>query len=228
MLIRINSQNPQERKLIEVANCLKKGGVIIYPTDTMYGLGCDINNKKAVNRICRIKNIDLKKSHLTCVCEDLKIISSYANHVSTPVFKIMRRALPGPYTFILQASKQIPKHFQSKKTVGIRVPDHQIPIQLTRLLGNPIASISLPYDDEQIEYNMDPELMFERYDHLVDMVVDGGYGGLDVSTVIDCSKGDDGIEVVREGVGDLEDHWGWFLGRFVDIELLILFENIEC
>ena len=204
MLIRINPQNPQERKLAEVVKCLKDGGVIIYPTDTMYALGCDINNKKAVNRICKIKNIDPQKSHLTCVCEDLKIIGTYANQVSTTVFKMMRTAFPGPYTFILQASKEIPKHFQSKKTVGIRVPDHHIPVQLAHMLGNPIASITIPLDEEQIEYHMDPGLIFERFGHQVDMVVDGGYGGIDVSTVIDCSNGEFEIQILREGAGELQ------------------------
>ncbi|MEZ4776872.1 MAG: L-threonylcarbamoyladenylate synthase [Bacteroidia bacterium] len=204
MIISINPKNPQERMLSQVIDCLRDGGVIIYPTDTMYGLGCDINNRKAVNRICRIKGIDPEKSQLTCVCEDISIIGTYANHVTTPVFKIMRQALPGPYTFVLQASKAIPRHFQPRKTVGIRVPDHKIPVSLASLLGNPIASISLPLDEEYTEFNTDPSLIDERFGNLVDMVVDGGFGGLTPSTVIDCSKGEKDIMVIRVGAGPLE------------------------
>lgn len=205
MLLRIHPDNPQERLIQQVVACLRQGGVIIYPTDTMYGLGCDISSKKAVNRICSLKGITPDKVHLSCVCEDLAIIGSYANQVSTPIYKMMKRAFPGPYTFILKASKQIPRHFQHKKTVGIRVSSHSIPTYLARLLGNPIASISLPYDDEQLEYNMDPDLIYERYGHQVDMMVDGGYGNLEPSTVIDCSEGEDNIQVIRVGSGNLED-----------------------
>ncbi|MCL4127060.1 UNVERIFIED_CONTAM: hypothetical protein GTU68_010992 [Idotea baltica] len=203
MLLHINPKNPQERQLQQVVNVLKKGGVIIYPTDTSYGLGCDIRQKKAVERICRIKGILPQKALLTCVCENIKIIGTYANQVSTPVYKIMRLAMPGPYTFILKASKEVPRHFQPRKTVGIRVPDNLIPIRLTELLGNPIASISLPSDEDQPEFNMDPSLMYERYDGQVDLVIDGGYGGLGVSTIIDCSNGDEQIEILREGLGEL-------------------------
>jgi tRNA threonylcarbamoyl adenosine modification protein (Sua5/YciO/YrdC/YwlC family) len=201
-LLRIHPEDPPRRLLHQVVTVLRQGGVIIYPTDTVYGLGCDITNKKAVHQICRIKGFEPGKQYLTCVCENLKIIGSYARHVSTPVYKMMRQAIPGPYTFVLQASKEIPKHFQAKKTVGIRVPDHKIPIQLVEMLGNPIASISLP-DHEDPAYFTDPELIVEQYGHQVDLVIDGGYGGFEPSSVIDCSQGEDAIEVIREGAGDL-------------------------
>ncbi len=201
-LLRIHPQDPQERLLQQAVQVLREGGVIIYPTDTVYGLGCDITQKKAVNEICRIKGIDPEKQSLTCVCENLKIIGTYAKQVSTPVYKIMRKALPGPYTFIVQASKDIPRHFQTKKTVGIRVPNHAIPIRLTQLLGNPIASISLPITEDPA-YFQDPELIAELYAHDVDLVIDGGYGGYENSTVIDCSQGEDEIVVIREGAGGL-------------------------
>ncbi|MEL6672327.1 MAG: L-threonylcarbamoyladenylate synthase [Bacteroidota bacterium] len=203
MLLRLNPQNPQARNLEKVVACLKRGGVIIYPTDTLYGLGCDIRQKKAVERICRIKGIDLEKSSLSCICEDLKVLGQYTTRVDTPVFKLMKRAFPGPFTFILQASKDIPRHFQHKKTVGIRIPEHSIPALLNQQLGGPIASISIPTDEEQPEFHMDPELIHERFGHLVDMVVDGGYGGYEPSTVIDCSQGEAYISVIREGAGDL-------------------------
>jgi len=204
MLLKVHPENPQERYLSKIVDTLRSGGVIIYPTDTMYGLGCDIQNKKAVDRICQIKGINPEKTHLSCVCEDISIIGSYGNRVDDTTFKLMRRALPGPYTFILEASKQIPKHFKRKKTIGIRVPANPIPTTFARLLGNPIASISLPFDEDQPEFNMDPELIHERFGNQVDLVVDGGYGNLDPSTVIDCSEGGDSIEVIRVGSGPLE------------------------
>ena len=204
MLLSIHPDNPQPRLLDEVVDILRGGGVIIYPTDTMYALGCDIQHKKAVQKLCRIKGIDPAKAKLSCVCENIAIIGSYANHVSTPVFKLMKSAFPGPYTFVLEASKQIPKHFQHKKTVGIRVVSLPIARELVERLGNPIASISLPFDEEQTEFNLDPELMHERYGQEVDLVVDGGYGNLEPSTVIDCSRGDNDIEVIRIGAGPLE------------------------
>lgn len=204
MRLELHPSTPQDRLLRQAAEVLQKGGVIIYPTDTLYGFGCDITNKKAVNRICQIKGIDPQKASLSCVCEDLKIIATYANHVSTPVYKLMRNALPGPYTFILEASKDIPRHFQTKKTVGIRVPDHQVPIRLANLLGGPIASISLPMDEDELESFSDPNEIEERYGKLVDLFLDTGVGGITPSTVIDCSKGEHNIAIIREGAGSLE------------------------
>lgn len=205
VVLKIHPENPPLRKLEKVVDTLRQGGVILYPTDTIYGLGCDITQKKAVQRVCQIKGMDMKKVHLTCVCEDVAIIGSYANHVTTPVFKLMRQALPGPYTFILEASKAIPRHFQHKKTVGIRVPDHSIPRELAKMLGNPIASLSVEMDpDDPVSY-MDPSLLAEKYHHLVDIVIDGGFGEMTPSTVLDVSRGEDQIEVIREGAGSLEE-----------------------
>jgi len=205
MLVRINPDTPQERLIQQVVTCLKNGGIIIYPTDTVYGLGCDMYNKKAVARICRLKGIDPNKAYLSCVCDSIKSASEFTAHISTPIYKMIRQVLPGPYTFILRASKGVPKHFQTrKKTVGIRVVNHPIPLQLLQGLGHPIVSISLDIDEEIEEYNLDPELIHERYERQVDMVVDGGYGSLIPSTVVDCSRGEDEVEVIREGAGSLE------------------------
>ncbi|MDX2284137.1 MAG: L-threonylcarbamoyladenylate synthase [Bacteroidia bacterium] len=204
MLLAIHPKNPQERLIDEAVACLRAGGVIIYPTDTMYGLGCDIHNKKAVARICQIKGIDPEKAHLSCVCEDLSVIGQYASRVPTPVYKLMKSAFPGPYTFILQASKNIPRHFQHKKTVGIRVVSHPVALRMLKLLEHPIASISLPQDDAGAEFHTQPELIHERYGHLVDLVIDSGPGRLEPSTIIDCSRGEDEITVVRMGSGALE------------------------
>lgn len=204
MILKINPENPQERLLDKVVKCLQDGGVIIYPTDTVYGIGCDITQKKAIERICQIKEISPDKVNFSCICEDVSIIADYASGVTTPIYKILRKALPGPYTFILRASKKVPHFFQSaRKTVGIRVVDHNIPTELVRLLGNPIVTTSLKHDDEILEYRTDPELIYERYAKLVDIVVDGGYGGNVPSTVIDCTD-EDHIQVVREGLGEVD------------------------
>lgn len=203
MLLKINKDNPQERLLEKVVEALRNDGVIIYPTDTVYGLGCDINSKKAIERICQIKGVDPEKVSFSCICSDVSILSDYAVGVSTPIYKLMRRALPGPYTFIVKASKKIPRHFQSKrKTVGIRVVDNNIPTEIVRMLGNPILTTSLKTDPEAEEYATDPELIFERYQKLVDFVIDGGIGGINASTVIDCTE-DEPI-VLREGLGSLD------------------------
>ncbi len=204
MLLSIHPDNPQDRLLFKVVDTLRNGGVIIYPSDTMYALGCDITQKKAVEKICRIKGIDPKKSHLTCVCENLSILGQYANHVDTTVFKMMKRAFPGPYVFIVEASKNIPKHFRHKDEVGIRIAGNAITQRMVELLGNPIASISLPYDEAVMENNLDPELIEERFGSQVDMVINGGYGRLDPSTVIDATEGEASIKLIREGAGSLE------------------------
>ena len=202
---RIHPENPQQRLIDKVVDTLRKGGVIVYPTDTLYAMGCDINNKKAIERICRIKGIKPEKANFSCICESLKIIGEYTIHVTTPIYKVMKRALPGPYTFILEASKKIPRHFQSKKkTVGIRVVDHPIPMAMVEGLGNPICSTSLHSDDSFMEYPTDPDEIYEQYKGLVDIVVDGGWGNLVPSTVLDCSQGGDHIKVIREGLGDLD------------------------
>jgi tRNA threonylcarbamoyl adenosine modification protein (Sua5/YciO/YrdC/YwlC family) len=201
MLLHIHPDNPQPRNIQAVVDCLRNGGVIIYPTDTIYGLGCDIYNTAAIERICRIKNIDPKKAQFSFVCSNLSHISDFTKSIDTPVFRMLKAALPGAYTFIFEASKQVPKMLKTKKdTVGIRVPDHNICHEIVKQLGHPIMSVSLPMDDD-IEYYTDPELMHDRFEKLVDIVIDSGIGGIIPSTVIDCSTGYP--ELVREGAGDL-------------------------
>ncbi len=203
MLLRINPDNPQLNKIEQAVECLRKGGLIIYPTDTVYGIGCDIHNQRAVERLCQLKGIKPNKAQFAFICHDLSHISDYTRHLDTPVFKVMKKALPGPYTFILDAGNKVPKSVSpKKKTVGIRVPDNNIPREIVRILGNPIVTTSLKDDDDIVEYTTDPELIYERYEKLVDIVIDGGFGQNVASTVVDCTGGD--IEVIRQGLGDLE------------------------
>lgn len=201
-LIRIYEENPNPKEIKRVVEALRKGGLIIYPTDTVYGLGCDITNSKALERIARIKGIKLEKADFSFVCADLSNISDYVRQIDTPTFKILKRALPGPYTFILPGNNSLPKDFKKKKTVGIRVPDNNIAIALVRELGNPIVSTSIHDDDELLEYTTDPELIFEKWQNLVDIVIDGGYGDNVASTVIDLSQAEPVI--LREGKGDVD------------------------
>jgi tRNA threonylcarbamoyl adenosine modification protein (Sua5/YciO/YrdC/YwlC family) len=206
MLVHIHPDNPQERNIKTVVDCLRNGGVIVYPTDTIYGLGCDIYNTEAIERICRIKKIDPKKAQLSFVCADLSQLSTFAKPIDTTIFRILKRALPGPYTFILEASKQVPKMLKTKKdTVGLRVPDHVITQRLIQELGHPIMSVSLPMDVD-IEYYTDPEAIQELYTKQVDMVVDSGLGTVSLSTVIDCTSG--APELIREGAGNWENLLG--------------------
>lgn len=202
MLIHIHPDNPQARNVQQVVDCLKGGGVIIYPTDTIYGLGCDISNADAVTRICRIKGIDPKKAHFSFVCEGLEHLSDYTKAVDKPIFRLLKASLPGPYTFILEASRQVPKMLKSKRdSVGIRVPDNNICQMIVKELGHPIMSASLPMD-EDVEYFTDPEMIEEHFGHMVDMVIDGGHGGIVPSTVIDCMSGTP--ELLRAGAGEFE------------------------
>lgn len=200
-LIRIYEENPNPREVERVVKVLRDGGLVIYPTDTVYGLGCDITNSRALQRLARIKGVKLDKVNWSFICPDLSNLSDYARQIDTPTFKILKRALPGPYTFILQGSNQLPKDFKKKKTVGIRVPDNRIAQALVRSLGNPIVSTSIRDEDDVLEYTTDPELIYEKWGKLVDVVVDGGYGDNVASTVIDLT----GVEpeVIREGKGDL-------------------------
>ncbi|PWL30246.1 L-threonylcarbamoyladenylate synthase [Roseivirga spongicola] len=199
--IRLYPENPESHKLDQIVEVLRDGGVIIYPTDTVYGIGCDFSNSKAVQRVCQIKNT--KPNALSIICYDLSEISEYTKHLSTPVFKVMKKALPGPFTFILSANSNVPKTLNAKKkTVGIRVPDNNIPRELVKRLGKPIITTSIRDEDEVIEYSTDPELIYEKYENLVDVVIDGGYGSNVPSTVVDCSG--DYFEVIREGLGDIE------------------------
>jgi tRNA threonylcarbamoyl adenosine modification protein (Sua5/YciO/YrdC/YwlC family) len=203
MLLKIYPENPNERSIQQIVDCLKKGGVIICPTDTVYGFACDIFNTKAIERICRIKGINPKKANFSFICYDLSHIADYSR-VDNHVFKLMKRLLPGAFTFILPARSNVPDIFQiNKRTVGIRVPDNNIPREIVRFLGNPILSSSVHTDDDLVEYSTDPELMWEKYRDVVDMVVDGGYGDIQYSTVMDCTGPE--IEIVREGKGNIEE-----------------------
>jgi tRNA threonylcarbamoyl adenosine modification protein (Sua5/YciO/YrdC/YwlC family) len=200
--VKIYNDNPNEAALKKVVEVLRNGGIIIYPTDTVYGLGCDITNAKALERVAKLKGIKLEKANLSFICYDLSHISDYVKQIDTSTFKLLKRALPGPYTFILPGNNDLPKVFKNKKTVGIRVPDNNIIRSLVNTLGNPIISTSIHDEDEVLEYFTDPELIFEKWQNHVDLVIDGGYGDNTPSTVIDLS----GYEpvVVREGKGSLD------------------------
>jgi len=201
MLLRIHPENPQPRLIKQVVECLKDGGVIIYPTDTIYGLGCDIKHAKAIEKICQIKNMDPQKAQLSFICSDLSHLSEYSKSIDTPLYRMLKNYLPGPYTFILPASKQVPKILQSKKsTIGLRVPDNKICQQILTMLGNPILSTSLP--GEMVEDYTDPEIIYDRFENLVDFVIDGGIGGMTTSTIVDCTT--DEWTILRQGLGDWE------------------------
>ncbi len=200
--IKIYEDKPNEAAIAKVVKVLKEGGLIIYPTDTVYGLGCDITNTKALERIAKIKGIKLEKANFSFICHDLSNISDYVRQIDTSTFKLLKRALPGPYTFILPGNNNLPKEFKKKTTVGIRVPDNSIALEIVKMLGNPIVSTSIRDEDDVIEYTTDPELIFEKWQNLVDLVIDGGYGNNVASTIIDLS-GDEPI-VVREGKGSLD------------------------
>jgi|TARA_B110000908_G_scaffold39774_2_gene48147 tRNA threonylcarbamoyl adenosine modification protein (Sua5/YciO/YrdC/YwlC family) len=202
MFIEINPENPNPRGISKIVECLKDGGVVIYPTDTIYGIGCDIFQPKAVERIAKIKGIDLKKQNFSFICSDLSHLSDYALPIDRSLYKIMRKVLPGPYTFILNANSNIPKLFKiKKKTVGIRVPNHNIPLQLVDQIGNPLLTTSLIENTDNIESNIEPSIIYENYKNKVDIVIDGGLGKLTPSTVLDCTQSE--IEIIREGLGDL-------------------------
>ncbi len=203
MLIKIYPENPNPKEIQTVAETLRNGGIVIYPTDTVYGVGCDINNGKAVERIARLMNINLKKDHLSFICYDLSHIADYTKTIDNNTFKVMKRNLPGPFTFILNANTNVPKLFKSnKKTVGIRVPDNNIIRELIKELGNPILSTSVYDEDDIIEYTTDPELIYEKFQNQVDIVIDGGYGDNTPSTIVNCTNGD--FEIIRQGKGILE------------------------
>ena len=201
MLIHIHPQNPQDRLIQQAVDCLRKGGVIIYPTDTIYGLGCDIHHPEAIERICRIKKVDPKKAQLSFICRDLSHLSDYTKSIDTPTYRMLKAHLPGPFTFILPASKQVPKLLQSSKsTIGLRIPDNRICMAILEALGNPILSASLP--GEMVEEYTDPEVIQEHFGKLVDFVIDGGIGNMIPSTVVDCTGVDHVI--IRQGAGELE------------------------
>ena len=200
--IKIYNENPNPKAVSKVIDILRKGGLIIYPTDTIYGLGCDITNVKALEKIARIKGVKLAKANFSFICNDLSHLSDYVKQIDTPTYKILKRALPGAYTFVLPGNNNLPKAFKKKKTVGIRVPDNNIIREIVSQLGNPIISTSIRDEDDVIEYTTDPELIFEKWQNIVDIVIDGGYGDNQPSTVIDLST--DEIEIIRQGKGSLD------------------------
>ncbi|MDP2414583.1 L-threonylcarbamoyladenylate synthase [Daejeonella sp.] len=203
MLIKIYPENPNEKVIQQVVDVLIKGGIIIYPTDTVYGMGCDISNSKAIEKICKIRGIKPEKANFSFICYDLSHISDFTRQIDNETYRVIKKALPGPFTFIFNANKNVPKLLSSnKKTVGIRVPDNTIARTIVKMLGNPIISTSIHDDDEIMEYSTDPELIHEKYEDIVDLVIDGGYGDNEPSTIVDCSEGE--FEIIRQGKGDLD------------------------
>jgi len=199
-LIKIYEENPNEREIDKIVKILKKGGLIIYPTDTVYGLGCDITNTKAMEKVAKIKGVKLNKSNFSFICYDLSNLSDYVKQIDTATFKTLKRNLPGPYTFILPGNNNLPKAFKNKSTVGIRIPDNNIIRELVKKLGNPIVSTSIYDEDDLIEYTTDPELIYEKWGSLVDIVIDGGYGDNTPSTIVDLSEEGE-VVVLRKGKG---------------------------
>jgi len=200
MLLKLYEENPNRKEVDKIIEVLRDGGLIIYPTDTVYAIGCDALNVRAVENICRIKGINPAKSNLSIICYDLSNISEYAR-VDNATFKLMKKNLPGPFTFILPTTSSLPKIYKNKKTVGIRVPDNNIIRTLVNELGNPIMTTSVKDDDEVVEYTTDPELIYEKYQDVVDIVIDGGFGGVEASTIVDCTDGEP--EIIRQGKGEL-------------------------
>lgn len=203
MLIKIYPENPNQKEILKAVEILRSGGIIIYPTDTVYGIGCSIDKPKAVQRVAKIRGLDINKANFTFIFYDLSHIADFTKHLSNDVFRLMKKNLPGPFTFILEANSNIPKLFKKKKkNIGIRVPDNNIIREIVKELGNPILSKSIHDEDDIIEYTTDPELIHEKYSNLVDAVIDGGYGDNEASTVVDCTQ--DEFEIIREGKGELE------------------------
>ncbi|MDD2247502.1 MAG: L-threonylcarbamoyladenylate synthase [Proteiniphilum sp.] len=200
MLIKLYNENPNPREIEKIVSTLYDGGIVIYPTDTLYGIGCDALNVRAVEKICALKGINPQKSNLSIICNDMSAISEYAK-VSTPTFKLMKRNLPGPFTFILPTTSSLPKIYKNKKTVGIRVPDNNIIREIAAQLGNPVLSTSVKGENEEIEYTTNPELIHEKWVDIADIVIDGGFGGIEASTVVDCTS--DEPEIIRQGKGVL-------------------------
>lgn len=200
MLVKIYPENPNQKEIDKVVDVLKEGGLIIYPTDTVYAMGCDALNVRAVEKICKMKGINPDKNNLSIICYDLSNISEYAK-VDNTTFKLMKKNLPGAFTFILPTTSNLPKIYKNRKTVGIRIPDNNIIRELVRNLGSPILTTSIKDDDELIEYSTDPELINEKYEDQIDAIIDGGYGGIEASTIVDCTNGEP--EIIRQGKGDL-------------------------
>lgn len=200
MIIKLYNENPNPREIEKVVSVLKDGGIVVYPTDTLYGMGCDALNVRAVEKICDLKGINPQKSNLSIICNNLSAISEYAK-VDTPTFKLMKRNLPGPFTFILPTTSSLPKIYKNKKTVGIRIPDNAIIREIVGMLGNPVLSTSVKDEDEEIEYTTNPELIHEKWGEIAEIVIDGGIGGIEPSTVVDCTS--DEPLIVRQGKGVL-------------------------
>lgn len=204
MLMHIHPETPAQRQINMVVDVIRSGGVIIYPTDTVYGLGCDIFNTKAIERVARIKGVSMDKARFSIICHDLSHLSDYTRPINNNTFKLMRSHLPGPFTFILEANNNVPKIFKSKKkTVGIRIPKNNIPLEIVKELGHPILTTSIRDFDEVIEYTTDPELIHENFKNLVDLVIDGGFGHNIPSTIVDCTGSEPVI--IREGLGIFEE-----------------------
>lgn len=200
MFVKLYNENPNQKEIDKIVDTLRDGGLVIYPTDTVYAMGCDALNVRAVEKICKIKGINPEKNNLSIICEDLSNISEYAR-VDNATFKLMKKNLPGPFTFILNTTSSLPKIYKNKKTVGIRIPANPIIQEIVRSLGNPIMTTSVKDDDEVIEYTTDPELIYEKFEDTVDIVIDGGYGGMEGSTIVDCTG--DEPEIIRQGKGEL-------------------------
>lgn len=204
MLLHIHPDNPNPRLMKQVIECLRDGGVVIYPTDTVYGMGCDIFKLRSIERIAKLKGIDPEKANFSIICSDLSHLSDFTKPIDTRVYKVMRKALPGPFTFILEANGNVPKIFKArKKTIGIRIPNNNIALEIVKQLGNPIVNTSINHEDNIIQYTTDPAEIHEKFNKTVDIVIDGGYGHTEASTVVDCSAGE--FTIIREGLGDLNE-----------------------
>lgn len=204
MLLHIHPDNPNPRLMKQVIECLRNGGIVIYPTDTVYGMGCDIFKLRSIERIAKLKGIDPEKANFSIICSDLSHLSDFTKPIDTRVYKVMRKALPGPFTFILEANGNVPKIFKArKKTIGIRIPNNNIALEIVKQLGNPIVNTSINHEDNIIQYTTDPEEIYEKFNKTVDIVIDGGYGHTEASTVVDCSAGE--FTVIREGLGNLNE-----------------------
>ncbi|MGI9527124.1 MAG: L-threonylcarbamoyladenylate synthase [Weeksellaceae bacterium] len=203
-ILKIHPDNPHRRAVEQVVEALKQGAIIIYPTDTVYGLGCDIYNKEAMERLAQIKEVQLEKTQFSIVCNDLSHLSTFTRPIDNTTFRMLKRALPGPFTFVLNSNNSLPSYYKSRETVGIRVPDHKVPQEIVKMLNSPIASTSLKKDTVDENYFIDPELIKEKYDKLVDIIIDSGEGGIVASTVVDASMGSGEYEVLREGKGEIE------------------------
>ncbi len=197
----IHPENPDLQKIRLVADVLRKGGIMVYPTDTVYALGCSLENKRAIERLAKLKGIKLKKANFSIIFNDLSLLSDYAKHIDRATYKILNKNLPGPFTFILEATSKIPKLFDTKKkTIGIRIPDNQIVLEIVKELGHPIVTTSIHDEDDILEYSTDPDIIAGKWEDQVDVLIDGGYGMNEPSTVVDLT---DGVEIIRQGIGDL-------------------------